>query len=204
MSILNFHISKDRALIAVDSMSGGPAGERIEVNKMMPFALGNFVLAGRGHPGMLAFASTLGFQTAGDFDSTADSMPALLAEGFQIFMNLSRKMGVNDATLWEQEIALVGYSEHRQSMVGLHYHRKTIDGPFELQEVDGTCLSPGAECFPRGPLPEPIFLADMQSVSQRQTEYMTRNCPHVATGGRLVFAEIHRGSMTIGSLPLDA
>lgn len=190
MSILNAHIRRDRALIAVDTFCKltTPLSDEpifLEVSKAVPFVHANAVLAGRGdHTVLLEVAQRMTLTLSDmQIEDMADSLPHLA--------NSLQPRSVFSPT----ELLVVGWSRREKRILAARCEQMVERKPFHLtsrDEWDELGPDMGLTDMPaHGSLPE------MGMLARRQVSWHLERFPDEAIGGRLVLIEIGRATMIV-------
>lgn len=185
MSLLNVHVTPQRALVAVDTDGIGPAGH-FEICKLYPLAHANTVLAGQGDRRFLldAFAWLCLAEGSIDYDVIVASMPGMLrrmAAG-------ARAQGAPDI---RYAIAVVGYSPAEGCVCGRWYEGHVTSDAHEVYSL-GSRVAPWP--FEDRPV-IPDKVENHIELGRRQTAWHKSN--GYAGGGRLVLADLTSGGIAI-------
>ncbi|MFA6312334.1 MAG: hypothetical protein WC681_12705 [Sterolibacterium sp.] len=203
MSIVQAFVHPDCGIVCADTEAGPDDGPYIEVSKLIPLPHMNAVIAGRGVMLFLASVVTGAFAAGCDFDELARQMPDLLKLASDKAVELAPKLVAGALTSEEAgcgEVVIVGYSPARARIVGHHFRRQTLaegfiannnithfvapswaDADLNLQNVS---VPPSKEYI------KTLALAQLRLTRERETA-------GIATGGRLIYAEIRQSGMTI-------
>ncbi|GAB3356201.1 hypothetical protein [Lysobacter tyrosinilyticus] len=195
MSLIQIWLERDKARVAVDTLArpGGARQSMGHVSKLIPLTHAGVVLAYRGSD--LAFFQVFAqfFLTPGndDFDSIESAMPTRFMHAYgQFLINASSVPTHADVSC---ELFLVGHSRLQQKMACTQFNLNLRTGKAVPMPMKGNCrLAPGFENVPELTTDEA-----MQEVAARQIAWMRENAPKVATGGRLLIAELTRDSVVI-------
>lgn len=202
MSLLNAYMTRERALVAVDTfardlMPAAPGGSCFEMSKMVPIVHANVMLASRGSHmiHMPVFFGLSAMQTSG-FDVFAWAiMHNLLKDAVTMCKTSAVAQGAPKS--WDpgdQEVYLFGWSERRQRMAGLGFFRDAGCDAWEELDVGDSWAVPWGDSW--GELPYPRSLDELQSVAVEQVRRTRAEAPAIPIGGRLLVAEITRHSFT--------
>jgi hypothetical protein len=184
MSLLNVALHADHVLVCVDSMAAvdGCAGETSKLHALPHL---NAVLAGRGHVGVLGMALMLSLEPGRTFDELAVALPSALTAGVEHLIAEGHGQFDGDAP---QGVVLAGLSRPLGTMCAFAFSRRN-GGPFTAQRIRHALLSPG-DCFQADVAPCPRTLEDLEGIAREQAAWMRATHPHVASGGRLLVAEV--------------
>lgn len=190
MSLLQIWIERNRARIAVDSIGngGGVREGKAEVSKLLPLAHAGVVLAYRGTD--LAFLRVFAqlFLGSGSdhYDEIVEAIPNRCTP---------------EQTNWPLdsdipstcEIAVAGFSEALGQMAATVFTVDLAAGTTHTHKV----TPPGVSAPGFSDIPNLSTDAGMHVLASRQVAWMVENKPDGVTGGRLLVAEVRRGSITI-------
>lgn len=189
MSLLNAFVSKDSAIVAVDTDAAREDG-RFATSKLLPIPHLCAVLASRGQLAVLQFVF---IRTCGtgfsSFDNLLDSMDELLDD---IAQTMPRELvvalpGTRNADL----LALVGFSERQGRMVGTQWIRRD-GGPYEPSEFT-KLVAPWHPSLPQ----VPMTAENIERIAWLQIGLMESEHPGGAFGGRLITAAVTRSSVAV-------
>jgi hypothetical protein len=185
MSLLNVHVTPERALVAVDTDGLGPIGH-FEICKLYPLAHANAVLAGQGDRRFLldAFAWLCLAEGSVDYDVIVASMPGMLrrmAAG-------ARAQGAPDI---RYAITVVGYSPAEGCVCGRWYEGVVTSDAHAVHSL-GSRVAPWP--FEEQP-PIPDNIENHVALAHRQTAW--HKSKDYAGGGRLILAELTREGMSV-------
>lgn len=204
MSIVNAFVSPECGVVCADTEAGPDSGPYIEVSKLVPLPHMSAVIAFRGSMLFLAGAVNGVFSLGCGFDELLRQMPDLLklssdtAIKMLPVVDLAKKMTSEEAGYGEA--ILVGFSPAAGRIVGHHFRRVTLDGGFATTKNVSYFSAPawddvdlglsGLHSQPSKEGVKVLALTQMRLVRERHTS-------GEATGGRLIYAEVRRDSMTI-------
>jgi hypothetical protein len=191
MSLVQIWLEKDRARVAVDTVGhfmGAGAGSG-DASKIVALSHAGIVLAYRGCD--IAFFQVFAqiFLTPGNdgYDAITKLLPIRVQHASTQF-----RPDAPDA-LSTCELFVVGYSAEQQRMAGTLFNVNVRTGSVTEFAMNGSCrLAPG---FNETPALDSD--AAMIEMGRRQVAWMRVNAPEQATGGRLMVAEVERGSISI-------
>lgn len=200
MSLVIAHLAADRALLAVDTFAGSTAGWAAVGEKMLPLPAHHCILAMRGVTQALpALAFELACALVRDFDEILEFLPAALRGGRNVLRVAAEARGLEltTADALGYELAAVGWSPKRSTMVGVTYRFDAVSQAFAEIPIDRWRVHGAEEEW----LPFPADAPDTAERMQAFAEWVVRNSrarrPDLALGGRLLLAELTRDSMTI-------
>lgn len=190
MSILNAHIRRDRALIAVDTLCKlkTPLSDEpifLEVSKAVPFVHANAVLAGRGdHTVLLEVAQRMNL-------TLSDMQIEDMADSLHHLANSLQPRPVFSPT----ELLVVGWSRREKRILAARCE----------QTVEGTAfrVTSREEWDELGPdmgltaMPAISTLSEMGMLARRQVAWHRERLPDEVIGGRLVLIEVGNSTMTM-------
>lgn len=188
MSIFQAWIEQDRALVAVDTNGYKSNGGQSEMLKLAVLPLANAVMACRGS--QLAFFQVLAqawlVPGHNSFDKLVAALPSLIAWAGEQF-----PASVPDDAA-QCELHLVGWSDAQQRMAGLSY---LIDLKAKTAEHGGEMgrnrIGPGSTRQTPKEFDDDVAM----TLARQQLAWLEANAPDEVTGGRLLVAEIRRGSI---------
>lgn len=214
MSLLIFRVSGQQALVAVDTecldvrpQLVGPGAASIQAghvgfghcSKMIPLAHMGCVLAFRGLMGfghdIWARANSGSYS---DLDGLAGAMLDELALAAKLFDEKMRAIGAPEAALPLQEVALIGWSEREQSMVGMLWcNSPETPRAFACEDLESSVQPwwPDRD----GDAPDPIDVSRIRSIAMTQVARVREMDPGAPIGGRLIVAELTRDRMSVWS-----
>lgn len=207
MSIVNAFVNPDCGVVCADTEAGQDGGPYIEVSKLVPLPHMNAIIAFRGSVLFLSGALTGVFVSGCDFDELSGQMPDILKLASDKAVELCSRF-VHTASMTREEAGcgeaiIVGFSPAMSRVVGHHFTRKTLDHGFvETNNIryfsapawDGINLN--LQDIHTQPSKE-----NMKSLALSQLCLMReREKDGLATGGRLIFAEVRQSGMTIESV----
>jgi hypothetical protein len=198
MTLVNFAIERERAIVAADSVASMPDGSTgryvdgtaVFHHKLHVFA--GFVLSGLGSIAlwrrMLEAAPSYA-----DADAAMARLPDILRHAWPACPPPGYLYSGNSVAV------LVGWSDHRQRMVGVQFDASKEFAP-QIAEVDGPNQS--AWVLNPGPHAPPGYLRDadaagMLRIAQWQCEHWRAKCQDVPIGGRLSVCELTRDAITL-------
>lgn len=199
MSLLNVWVAPNWAMVSVDTeVRIERTGALAEGSKILAIPHANVVLALRGHNVFLSTVLSLVHQWGGDFDAIAESMPIHLGQamGF-LAANINALPKAARSSIYRQELVMAGYSPDLGVMCAKAWVQKSIDSGFSLQEVDQGYVAPWAESW--GYPPDCDTADRMEFLARVQTCNVKAAYPDEPIGGRLLIAELTRGSLTFTS-----
>lgn len=194
MSLLNAWVSKERALVAVDTQGLDQTGLRYPFSKLIPLAHATTVFASRGDRMYLAQLFRYYYlardpATASDYDGIVASAPSALAS-----VNQDCRDNAGPDTFFH--VVIVGWSPTRGRVAGMQYTGTTFSDEIESRPLERV-ISP-ADC-----ISEPQTPADhgsMLRLARLQAPWL--NAQGHPGGGDLVIAEIRKQRIEITSRPI--
>lgn len=206
MSIVNAFVTPDYGLVCADTEGGLEGGPYIEVSKLIPLPHMNAIIAFRG---LVLFYMVVvsGAVAASSFDELAMQMPDLLKLASDKATEVVSKlypMGpitIDDAGCGE--VILVGFSHAMDRFVVHHFRRDTLEQGFAIKSNVEYVVSPGwADVdFDLPSIHSHPSKEGMKTLALKQFNLVReRGQEGIATGGRLIFAEIRQSGMTIESV----
>lgn len=190
MSILNVYIEHDRALVAVDTQTLAPDGDRRDMSKLLMLPHAGTAIASRGEIGFFGWVFNAAFASgAAGYDELCGKMPEILAQTEQQYRQFARTQGVETFTGYK--IALVGWSDAIGRMLGVCYQKWPDWEAMRAAPISPWILSPNAGWEQTPTLPD-----DLEQASRDQVAVL-RKFPCVAAGGRLLVAELTRHAATV-------
>lgn len=207
MSIVNAFVSPECAVVCADTEAGPDGGPYTEVSKLVPLPHMNAVVAFRGSMLFLSGALTGMFVSGCGFDELSRQMPDLLKLSSDTAIRMLPRVDLAGAMTSEEagygEAILVGFSPTVGRIVGHHFRRQTLDSGFVTTNNvsyfsapawnDVDLALPSLHNQPSREGLKELALAQMRLVRERNT-------PGEAAGGRLIYAEIRRDSMTVEAI----
>ena len=209
MSILNVWVTPDRALIGVDTEGRDLYGNSGEIAKLFPLPHLNAVLAFRGTTRFSADLHASVASSGVGFDSVLDGLPRYLPvcmtkiRGLVAWSRLVHRItslwtrrampDFNDAL--QQDVVFVGWSEKQQRVIGWQWLCNDLE--VTSREISPYHIAPWADSL-QG-LPDPSETGSMARLIRQQCNLLRSTEPGVATGGRILIAELRRGSVNISS-----
>jgi hypothetical protein len=195
MSLLNsVAISPECVLVAVDS-EGISHGFTFEVSKLLVLPHMNATLAARGV--LKTFADIHGqlVCSIGNFDALAAYLPGAIGEAVAATVQAAPSLGLTTDEASKFECLFAGWSEKHQRVV-VHHYRQT-------SKAEGVIANLAAESVLSPWEPEDSLEGisqDRQGLMElalRQVSSIRERHPGKAGGGRLIIAEVRRGSVRI-------
>jgi len=205
MSLVNVYMEPDRALMAVDTLSGLMEGAAPETGAaelhMSKIALMPHASVAIAHRGDAMFASALfsalTLTVLPDFDRMAEAMPGLLAA--LIPQTLALRKQINGVEHFPgAEIVLVGWSPALNRMEGVRWVRWPQDKAFTASRIGTALMLPDAE-WTQTPEP-PDTPEKMERIARDQVAYVRREHRGLPCGGRLLLAELRRDAVTVRTI----
>lgn len=188
MSLLNVHVTAERALVAVDTDGIDCIGTvgHFNFSKLLHLVSTNVVLAGQGDRRFLLDAFAMIFLAQGnvDYDVIVDSFPGMLAK----MASGARQQGAPDI---RYSLAVVGFSPKEERICGRWYEGVVTSDQFEIVSL-GSRISPW-ESQEKPPIPDSV--ENNIELAREQTAFHKTH-GH-AGGGKLILAELTHGGMTI-------
>lgn len=188
MSLLNIHLSEERALVCFDSLGeSSDDGVMWSCSKLWLLASQDAVLAARGSLHVAQSAASLAGLIAQDFDALADAlgMIAKLAHTHPVPEDRLRVDDLKAARAGAQEIVLVGYSPRAGRVVGCYAHCAAESTDWRVEPVQEWLLAPGSAT---AQIAEPTEEAGLVALARAQQ----REAPETI-GGVLRMATVRRG-----------
>jgi hypothetical protein len=200
VSIVNFTLDSQRALIAVDTVGGGYGLGEHQVSKIYPVAHANIILAGRGSVSFLAHVAVMCSVMQGDFDQMIVEVAELLPRVWAQMLSGWRAQGLDGSVAQGQgqELYLFGYSCRLQEMVAVCFTRLAGGSVFAMVDDLAYSAAPYPTCL--GVLPPIQTVQDFMPIARKQVQLHRETCPDAGVGGRLLLAKLTRESMTLKSL----
>lgn len=200
MSLVNAFVYPDHAFVCVDTEAVLPDGTSAEVSKLFALPHVNAVVACRGTVLLNSILMAFVVAADGDFDGISKRLPNLLSEAFERAIALAPALSVAEELVGCAEVIIVGFSPAMDRIVLHSFKRETLAGDFvTTNNVGSYSIGPywadiglnidALRLKPNGEGLETLALAQVQLMRVRE--------PAAAAGGRLILAEIRRGSMTI-------
>lgn len=196
MSLVNVWVTPQKAMVVVDTEAQSQEGEYFETSKMLTLPHANVVVAGRGHNAFFnVLFSLLHMDKGATFDDLEGSFDGSLAQTTAYLKTIEAQF---IRSIYEQEIALVGYSHSRRGMHCVAYQSKDESG-FAAHDIDDAYLSPWDPTT--WGLPMPVTTAEHARVaSTEQLAKAKALHPDAPLGGRLLLAEVTRDELTLSVL----
>lgn len=203
MSLLNIVLADDRARVYVDTAAGArtqSGGARvIDQAKVLPLAVPNCVLAGRGNPAFLALLATaVHIAGLGDFDEIVVNLPALACTVRSQYAAAVTQVAPG-AVVAEQELALLGWSAARQRMacVMCFLEAGAVGAECIALPAGGQWIGPWE--WGREPA-VPMHDAEAFALASEQIRRGREAWPDVNLGGRLMAATLTRYELNVRDL----
>lgn len=205
MSLLNAHVTRDRALVAVDTetslgmRANAAAGlTRFQSAKMFPLVHANVLLAGRGENAFLMpvlFKLTT-MQTS-SFDALAWALEKFLLRQAvdEAHASVRAAGGPEGFDIGTQEVCIFGWSDSLDSMAGKAFFRDANDPAWYPLEVTTGWATPWWDDW--GDEPEMPTDEALLEAARRQAGRTWSEAPDVPLGGRLIVADLTRHGMII-------
>lgn len=205
MSIVNAFVSPECGVVCADTEAGPDGGPYIDVSKLVPLPHMSAVIAFRGSMLFLAGAVNGVFVLGCDFDELSRHMPDLLQGSSDNAIKMLPRVGLADKMTSEEagcgEAILVGFSPAEDRIVGHHFRRIALDGGFVTNSHARYFSSPAWSDvdFNLPAISANVTRENMKTLAlERSRLARARDTVGVATGGgRLIYAEVRRDSMTI-------
>lgn len=197
MSLIIAAVSRDRAIVAVDTLGYGQAtGDFHEFSKLIPIPHANVIVAARGQRMFLIY-----FHAEINCAMGPVSYDRLLQDvgpiADQVFENTKAQVEGAGFPLIEAELAIVGWSDSEQGFVGMTLVRTQNAVSFECKRMKFGHVAPWSQEL--GPCELTLDKSAFIAIARRQVEFSKRVFPGQPIGGRLIAAEITKGRMTIES-----
>lgn len=196
MTILNVHLEKERALVAVNS-----EGIRIDGSstsyacKLHALPLQNAVLALRGHVSMGAGIYLDCCSSFADFDELVALFPKLVERRHQMLKDEVEQAGVQ-VDLGAQ-VVLIGWSSRWKQIVGLWCE---LSDELKVTKLEGSFVGPWPDHWPPRPHEWPSTVAEMTEVAREQARLAEQHHPGNAWHGNLLIAELTPESIAFRSV----
>lgn len=188
MSIVQVWIAQDRALVAVDTAGYWNSGERVEGAKFAILPLANSVMACR--ESQLAFFQVFAQVWLGPDNSSYDKL-AREMPNFIEWASAQWNPTMPDAAA-VCELHLVGWSDSQQRMAGVSFEFNLKSKAIKaLGEIRRCRIGPPSTAE----TPEQFDDDVAMTLARQQLAWLEANAPDQVTGGRLLVAEIRRGTM---------
>ena len=203
MSILNIYVDGGRALVAVDTKAGNEGSS--EATKVAALAHFDAGLAVRGQLMMLGRCiEAMNQPLFRDFDDLVDQAPKVIGLVYESLGRILERLKVDMSKFEKQEVALVGWSEKRQQMVGHLWARDDMGVGFrQLPVIDEPYkFELGSWLYDeQGPAEMPASTSAMERVVRQQVQFAKAKWPDACpVGGRLMIAELRRNRVAISSV----
>jgi len=195
MTILNVWLNEAQASVAVDTVSAqSDISSGGEMSKLLVLPHANVVFAARGSMDWLRWTFEFFHHKPYDMDSIERDIAVGLATARRFL--LSRMAAERVKLPLALELVVVGWSAARNSIVGL---RSVVDadGIAATSIINGWVMAPWDLAALGEPRPSRPDDAELLSVAGRQLAHYRPLYPNAGFGGRLIVAEITRGSMVI-------
>lgn len=200
MSLVNVWLTRDRALIGVDTgaaLLGGPLGH---VSKLLPLSHLNAILTGLGH---IHFINSLfaGLQMANvpSFDALLQIVPRVLPEVFDGWAGYVATLERCDpAELERQRVVLVGWSTAEGRPIGREFAQETRAVGWVCDPIEPYYIMPWHDSL--SGLPDPVNAVALTTLARAQVALLRRVEPGSPIGGRLIVAQLTRGGVSMGSV----
>ena len=206
MSILTCWVTPARALVGVDTLALRADGSAGEFGKMYVLPQAAAVFAGRGGADFLTVVYVTLQAQGGKFDDIAERLPALLNTLMRAlsaqFAALKDDAGA--ARLQLQQLVFVGWSDRLARMICHAFTQETVAGGIAHEVIDSTSSSPyfiapwdksfARLCFPQK-VSEGMQPIELGILARAQVAWLAKVTPDDVSGGRLILAEMSRGSV---------
>ncbi len=201
MSLCNVWMSRDRALVAVDTAVRRPGGPMLERSKILPIPHASTILATRGFVDFLGIFHGASIDALDDFDALNDQALPNLNRTREFVMQavapVAAKKGIGPAAFSEIEIVMVGGSRRQQAMVGNTYQCIAPATTFIRLPIETGRGRIHGNYDGMGPVSKVASAEAMEALARRQVAYVREHDPSTTVGGRLLLAELTRHSMSI-------
>lgn len=199
MSIIAVFMSRQFALVGVDTAAPTPSGGLADISKLIPLVHMNAVIAYRGCAMFLEVLFAACHAQGGSADTLIERLPRILTETSGAFVHQARSMGISDPELLEvHDVVFVGWSDLAACMVCHAYHQECLKDGFADREIESWFAAPWDSS--RLQMPETRNLDDLIEVANAQVQLIRTEAPGATAGGRLISALIVKDRMSISSV----
>lgn len=187
MSLVNFRVDSDRALIAVDTIAG-TSNFKIHANKMFPIPHAGLIVCGRGSHEFLKEVAGLCALLSG-IDEVRELLPHALPHlltlvRIKALLLLKYRREVMEA----QEVYVFGWSDAKNEMTVIAFKKERGSREFSIDEDIYESVAPKLNReFP--PLDS---VEALMRVAAEQVRDAMQDDPSKHIGGRLIVAELTR------------
>lgn len=197
MTLLNVAVREDVGWMCMDTMTLDEKDRNLfQQSKMLPLVHVNAVFGCRGDLQFLWFLFPVCcLKRVGDFDELLNAWPECLAQATLGYFEQSGRTGF-DARAYEQDVALLGWSNSRERPVCLTAVRAPGRDSFDV----GEAIIPFVAPDPGHAVPGVPTLQAMESLAREQVIKLRHDFPGAPIGGRLLLAEVWRAKMKIREL----
>lgn len=199
MSLLNVWVSRDRALVAVDTLGARPDGSFDHCSKVHYLPHSGLVVAVRG---VIQFGRLV-FDALDETCASYDAANEHHKEIFACVTDFIRQQASADPQVRDrldfagQEVVFAGWSEQRRSLHATSYKRTEEGGEFVSTPIDPWCAAPGDANWGRPPVDDLSTAEGMERLARWQVMHFRKASPSDAIGGRLLLVELTRGRTTV-------
>jgi hypothetical protein len=200
MSICNVWLVEDRAVVAVDAMTGFEGGAGLETSKLCVIPHLHLVVTGRGLNGVKhLLADRLRLELVQTFDQAVTAacryLPSIAAE---FAAREPTKPKPEFSIEGPQEVVLVGWSPRMSRMVAVLFSSNGTEKGFASREIKHGISSATCEPIPDGRTFN--SLERLVELTRAQVAFGPEQTDIRMFGGRLLVAEVTKTSVTCCSV----
>lgn len=199
MSLLNYWVSSNKALIGVDTQAQTPDGSYVETSKLALLPHSNVVIACRGQVALLhqLYRGTFGGPPPQEYAQVSDWLSREVDAAFDGLVAAGVDHGIPEAAIRvDTEIVTVGWSRKVNRMAATRFRREAIQCRFDVDNAE-TSLAPNAG-WSKAQLPDSAQ-AHVQ-IARDQVAFTRRNFPGAPIGGRLLLAELSKDTASLRAI----
>lgn len=199
MSLLNVWVSRDRALVAVDTLCVDSYGSFFHGSKFHYLPHSGLVVAVRG----IAQFGRVAFNICDELRASYDGANERVGTILEYATNVLREELKDKPEVWErlnfgqQEVVLAGWSEQRNGFHATSYKRLEDGGEFVTTPIDQWCVGPYEAGWGTPPVEDLSTAEGMERLARWQVMHGRQASPSDAIGGRLLLVELTRGCTTV-------
>lgn len=198
MTIMNAFVTRDVALIGVDTEARFPDGSSGEVSKVLYLPHLSAVMVFRGADVARAVAIAQIHPFVGGFDELAEAMPEIVKQSVAVSRDKALQFGVKVEDAETCNFVLVGFSQTDQRMMGHCFVTAPGSPTVEVTRDFPHVFAPFWSWDDITRLNIQFDKAGMQALALEQCRLARERGPSdFPAGGRLFISEIRQGSITI-------